>query len=206
MEVPAGTTALLLPQRPALLAAYLNGERITPQNGRIQFPALNFRERPVLALQMKGAGELNEFLRFESGETEYHLGSWTETGLTHYTGNAAYERDFELAPQLRGNQILLDCGQVGVAAEVFLNGQKAGTRLWTPFSIDVTTFLKPGKNHLRIVVTNASDAAMRAAPDLKSYQEIGRPVPYLDSIDINGLIGPVQLVPIREVKMSTPIH
>jgi len=203
VEVPAGTRSLLLPQRPAHLAAYLNGEKITPQNGRIQFPALNFHERPVLALQMKGAGRLDDFLRFESGETKYHLGSWTRTGLTYYTGTATYERDFELAPQLRGNQILLDCGEVGVAAEVYLNGQKVGTRLWKPFSLDVTKFLKPGKNHLRIVVTNASDAGVRAVPDLKSYLEIGRTVPYLDVIDINGLIGPVRLVPYREVKIST---
>jgi len=215
VEVPAGTRALLLPQRPALLAAYLNGEKITPRDGRIQFPELNFRERPVLALQMTGGGGLNGFLRFESGETEYHLGSWTRTGLTYYTGIATYERDFELAPQLRGNQILLDCGEVGVAAEVFLNGQKVGTRLWKPFSFDVTKFLKPGKNHLRIVVTNESDAAMRAVPDFKRYleiEELGKVFldhttsPYLDVIDINGLIGPLRLLPYREVKLSTQTH
>jgi hypothetical protein len=215
VDVPAGTTALLLPHRPALQAAYLNGKKITLGEGRIQFPELDFRERPTLVLQMAGADELNDFLRFESGETQYHLGSWTRTGLTYYAGTATYERDFELAPDFRGDQILLDCGEVGVAVEIFLNGQKVGTRLWKPYSVDVTKFIKPGRNHLQIMVTNESDAAMRATPDFKSYQEtqdlvdvfLGYgTVPYMDAIDINGLIGPVRLVPYREVTLSAQTH
>ncbi len=212
VEVPAGTKAFLLPQRTALVAAYLNGKKINPNNGRIQFPQLDFRRRPVLALQMTGGGKLDEFLRFESGETEYHLGSWTGTGLSYYSGSATYERDIVLAPELRGSQILLDCGEVGAVAEVFLNGSKVGTRLWKPFSFDLTKFLNPGKNHLRIVVTNESDAAMRAVPDFKRYLEMQdmtkgflsyQPAPYMDVIDVNGLIGPVELVPYRNVKLST---
>jgi hypothetical protein len=94
-----------------------------------------------------------------------------------------------------------------------LNGQKVGTRLWKPYSIDVTNFLKPGRNHLQIAVTNASDAAMRAVPDSKRYLEIEElgeiylgyktAVPYLDVVDMNGLIRPVRLVPYRAVKLST---
>jgi hypothetical protein len=94
-----------------------------------------------------------------------------------------------------------------------LNGKEVGTRLWKPFSVDVTHFLQPGRNHLQIVVTNESDAAMRAVPDFKRYLEIGdlgeiflgynNTVLYLDVIDPNGLIGPVRLLPYREVVLRT---
>ena len=78
----------------------------------------------------------------------------------------------------------------------------------------MTKFLKPGRNQLRIVVTNASDAAVRAIPDFKRYLELQElsgtflsyAPPYTDSIDLNGLIGPVRLVPYREVKLSTQTH
>ena len=107
---------------------------------------------------------------------------------------------------------MLDCGQVGVAAEISLNGQKVATRLWEPFSVDVSQYLKPGKNRLKIIVTNSSDAATRAVPDFKRFlqlEDLGRtylpynPAPYMDVIDRNGLIGPIRLIPYQEVRLST---
>jgi hypothetical protein len=209
--VPAGTKALLLPAKLTVGSAYVNGKKVMPQNGRIRLANLDFREPQVLALKMAGVSELESFLRFETGETDYHLGSWTRTGLSYYVGSASYERDFDLAPQLAGNQILLDCGDVGVALEIQLNGQKAGTRLWEPYSLDVTKFLKPGRNHLKITVTNASDGTMRGVPDFRRYLELldltgvflSSPGPFMDVIDLNGLIGPVRLLPYRDAQLST---
>jgi hypothetical protein len=211
VEVPAGTKALLLPAKLTVGSAYVNGKKVMPQNGRIRLANLDFREPQVLALKMAGVSELESFLRFETGETDYHLGSWTRTGLSYYVGSASYERDFDLAPQLAGNQILLDCGDVGVALEIQLNGQKAGTRLWEPYSLDVTKFLKAGRNHLKITVTNASDGPMRGVPDFRRYLELldltgvflSSPGPFMDVIDLNGLIGPVRLLPYREAQLST---
>jgi hypothetical protein len=78
---------------------------------------------------------------------------------------------------------------VGVVAEVWLNEQKVGERIWEPFSINVTRFLRPGANRLKIVVTNTSDA-LRTNPDR------------MQVIDMNGLLGPVRLIPYRKTQFT----
>jgi hypothetical protein len=69
-------------------------------------------------------------------------------------------------------------------------------RLWEPFVMDVSSFLKPGNNRLKFIVTNASDAAKRAIPDFQRYLEleevrgtfISYSPPYMDVIDLNALL------------------
>jgi hypothetical protein len=213
VEVPPGTTALRLPSRPSVQAIYLDGQPVRIEGAdRIHFPKLDYRQRPVLAIKLAAKDELIDFLRFDAGETEFHLGSWTRTGLNYYSGAASYEQEFDLDPQLQGKQVLLDFGQVGVAAEVWLNDHKVGERLWRPFVMDISSFLRPGRNRLKFIVTNASDAAKRGIPDFQRYLEleelrgsfISYSPPYMDTIDLNGLLGPVQLIPQRQVTLSIP--
>jgi hypothetical protein len=84
---------------------------------------------------------------------------------------------------------------------VWINGKKAGERVWAPFRFDVGGMLKSGRNHVRVAVTN-SDANARAFPTEERFQERTRPpvggisnaaAVYLDTLRLNGLIGPVRL-------------
>ena len=156
----------------------MNGVETKPAMGRVAV-------RPgTLALRLPAGEELIAPLRFAVGETVYHLGPWTRTGLANYSGSASYERTFTLAAAMRGKQVWLDLGEVGVAAEVWVNGVKAGERVWKPFRFDVTKLLRPGENRLRIVVAN-SDANARAVANQRQL---------LGAIDLNGLHGPVRLL------------
>ena len=47
-----------------------------------------------------------------------------------------------------------DLGDVHECAEIWINGRLAGTRIWPPYRVDVTEFLRPGENEMRIVVSN----------------------------------------------------
>jgi len=60
-------------------------------------------------------------------------------------------------------------GPVREAAEVYVNGQRAGVVWHPPCTIDVTTMLKTGRNELRIVVGNTAinSLASRALPDYR---------------------------------------
>ncbi len=60
-------------------------------------------------------------------------------------------------------------GPVREAAEVFVNGQRAGVVWHPPYTLDMSVFLKPGKNELRIVVGNTAINSMagRALPDYR---------------------------------------
>jgi hypothetical protein len=81
--------------------------------------------------------------------------------------------------------LLLDCGQVGVAAEVWINGTNVGARSWAPYVFDVTAQMKPGRNEIKVSVVN-SEGNSRA---------VGASIDNLENIDLDGWHGPARLVP-----------
>ena len=213
VEVPPGTGSFLVPARPAEVAVYLNGTRVQPDSaGRVTFPTLDFDRPNSIALRLPADQELEDYLYFQSGTTEYRLGSWTWTGLTFYSGEAVYEKEFDLDPRLAGARVMLDLGAVGLTAEVWLNGQKVGTRLWEPLELEVSDQLRAGRNRLQIAVTNA-DASRRGEASVERMIE-GRfdlwrygwrgwyAPPYMGAIDRNGLLGPLRLIPFEEVSLD----
>ena len=83
------------------------------------------------------------------------LGSWTEDEtLKDFYGTVSYETNFEIDLE-DAKTILLDMGAVGEQAEVTVNGEYVGYRLWAPYVLDLTDFVQNGKNSLRIEVTNS---------------------------------------------------
>ena len=205
IPIPPGTRALMLPKSPPIRSIYVNGKAVEPQNGRVPFPALDWQAPNVVALVTKGSDELLDYPVFEPGTTRYKLGSWTGTGLASFSGEAIYERSFRVDPGLTGKRIELDCGEVGVTAEVWVNGKQVDDRVWEPFRFDITAYLHPGENRLRIAVTN-SDANERAEADPERYIHRralpgGRALPMLDTLTLNGLLGPVRLVPYLDVDL-----
>jgi beta-glucuronidase len=83
--------------------------------------------------------------------------SWpVDAGYEKYIGHALYQRDFD-APEIRKGQVVrLHFDAVYDVAQVWLNGKYLGTHEggYTAFEFDVTSLLKPGKNHLLIEVDN----------------------------------------------------
>jgi Glycosyl hydrolase 2 galactose-binding domain-like len=207
--VPPGTRALRLPSTLKFRAVYLNGKPITTTtDGRVELGRLDGNHPKIIALVTSAADELEDDLEFEAGKSTYQLGSWTWTGLSSFSGEASYEKSFRLEPNLEGKRIELDLGRVGVTAEVWVNGKRVGERVWEPYRQDVTEYLHAGENHLRIAVTN-SDSNRRAEADPMRYMERkqlpgGGAVVYMDTLSLNGLLGPVQLVPYDKVDLRIP--
>ena len=126
------------------------------------------------------------------------LDSWTDSGLSHYSGAAVYETQFEFTGAAR--KLMLDLGEVGVAAEVWLNGEHAGARAWRPFRFDITRLVRP-HNTLKIRVAN-SDAGWQSQGDtiyprgswgLNFRTERDR----LKTLRPNGLEGPVRIIAVE---------
>ncbi len=135
---------------------------------------------------------------FDTQPSPFTLQSWTDSALANYSGTALYETNFELPSIARGQELFLDLGEVGVAAEVWLNGRPAGTRVWRPFRFDITRMIRTGRNELRIRVAN-SDAGWQSQGDtiypkgswgLHYQTERDR----LQTIRPNGLEGPVRIL------------
>ena len=79
-------------------------------------------------------------------------GAWADAGLGSYSGAVSYRRRIELDPASR--RVELDLGIVRGTAEVHLNGEHAGTRIWSPYRFDLTDLARPGTNDLEVTVCN----------------------------------------------------
>lgn len=153
------------------------------------------------------------------------LHSWSEDPtFKYYSGQASYLRTFVLSVQdLRsGSSGVLDFGQgtpieepsplpqhsmrayyegpVREAAEIYVNGERAGFVWRPPYAIDVTRFLKAGENTLRIIVGNTAinSLAGRALPTYRLLnQRYGKRFEPQDMVNLealpSGILGAVRL-------------
>ena len=74
-----------------------------------------------------------------------------------------------------------------LAAEQLIH-RHAGTLVWRPYELDISKLVRPGVNKVKILVTN-TEANQRA---------VGTRRGILAGIDIDGLEGPVRLIPMKE--------
>ena len=77
-----------------------------------------------------------------------------DPAIRQFAGTAVYQRSFELRERETQPAVVLALGKVGVIATVLVNGEEAGTVWTTPWEIDITSHVHPGKNELTIHVAN----------------------------------------------------
>jgi beta-galactosidase len=85
-------------------------------------------------------------------------------GTGFYVGHGWYRKQLDLPASSRGKRITLEFDGVFQDAVIWVNGQKAGRHVggYTGFSIDITPYVKPGRNLLAVHVNNEWNA--RVAP------------------------------------------
>ncbi len=134
------------------------------------------------------------------------LTSWTKhsiDGVKYFSGTATYTKEIDAPASWfkPGAKVLLDLGEVKEMAEVSVNGKPLGI-LWKPlFQLDVTSTLKPGRNHLEIKITNlwvnrlVGDRQPSAEKKYTfiTFQHFTKDTPLRDS----GLLGPVRLLAVN---------
>jgi len=186
LEVPPGCVAVVPPALPSSFRMFLNGAEIRSEGGA----PVDIRDRlaagkNVLAVIAKRGEPLTHPVEFITGFTPFRLKPWTRTGLINFSGTAVYEKEFSVSGSYAGKKLVLDCGLVSSVAEVAVNGRRAGEAVWRPYRVDITKLVRPGVNRLPIRVTNTK--ANRRA--VGTYRRI------LKNIDVDGLEGPVEIVP-----------
>ena len=131
------------------------------------------------------------------------LKSWTKNdnfGVKYFSGTAIYKKTIMVDRKwfIGGSKLLIDLGEVKNIAELFVNGKSQGTLWKTPFCLDVTKSLRPGKNILEVKVTNLW--VNRLIGDLQP--EVKQKITYttMDFYRANspllpsGLLGPVRII------------
>ena len=84
------------------------------------------------------------------------LGSWREQGWPFYAGAVSYEQEFVVSS---GSNM---CYEVqlgkwaGTVAELSVNGESAGIIAFQPYSLDITNWIRPGKNRISVKVIGSN--------------------------------------------------
>lgn len=122
---------------------------------------------------------------------ETPLAPWREWGLAAFSGFVDYDKTFSVDAVV-GDE-MLDLGQVKHVAEVWVNGQSVGRRMWPPFRFAIGHALKNGPNTIRVRVGNLIANVMNAFDRKGKLRDI-QGVPHCTEADLeSGLFGPVSI-------------
>ena len=93
---------------------------------------------------------------------EIQTGSWAEQGYPYFSGCMEYIQYVDIDEGfVKGRRCFLDAkNNIREYAEVFVNGKHVDTRIWLPFRVDITDFLKTGKNEITLRVRNTPKNVM----------------------------------------------
>lgn len=83
--------------------------------------------------------------------------NWSELGLRYYKGLAWYRQAVTIPESEAGKRLFLWFGGVDESARIWVNGKLVGTSprsAFTPFEVDATEALRPGKNQIAVCVAN----------------------------------------------------
>lgn len=86
-------------------------------------------------------------------------GSWTPQGYPFYSGNMIYKAAIE-KPASEGKAFLKLTRPSGILYKVKINGTEAGKILWRPFELEISKYLKDGRNELEITVVSSRQNSM----------------------------------------------
>ena len=191
MNIPVGAKSVIVPSYMLGKEIWLNDKKIkvtdslinlAPESKLLSF-VLNRKDEKVTVAPFK----------FTVGtEENKKLASWYTYGLQQYTGFLEYETSITIDDA--SSSVFLDLGEVKYMAEVFVNDQSVGARLWPPFKFDISNTLKRGENKIKIKIGNLIANEMWMKEDLGKLRTWGwKGIPDLNQYDA-GLFGPVKLI------------
>jgi hypothetical protein len=187
-QTPPGATAIYLPVD-GEVRLWVDGNEAAVVEGAIKqatlgdAPAASRRAvlRVVPADNLSGGAVFAGPVSYEIGAGRIQPGPWAAQGLDAYSGAVRYQTEFPLEA-LPGGQLILDLGRVRGTAEVTVNGQPVGVRVWSPYRFDITAAAGPGQNTVEVLVCNT------LAPYLRAVS----PTHYVfPGQEVSGLLGPV---------------
>jgi hypothetical protein len=118
---------------------------------------------------------------YEIGAGRIRPGEWSAQGLDAYSGGVRYTTELAL-DALPTGRLILDLGRVRGTAEVTVNGQPCGVRVWSSYRFDITAAAQPGQNTVEVLVCNT------LAPYLRAVS----PTHYVfPGQEVSGMLGPV---------------
>ncbi len=187
IDVVPNAEYLMMPGLDKNAKIWIDGEKISIQNEKV---ILSEDAKVVVIKNSEDATGLTESAKFYcSGSSETKLISWLDMGLRRFTGFVDYETTFNTSSDK--SSVTIDLGKVRYMAEVWLNDEKIGERLWSPFTFKGKSN-KSGENKLRVRIGNLMANEMGGKDDLGELRHWGWQAPPDSSFEA-GLFGPVEI-------------
>jgi len=127
-------------------------------------------------------------------------------GIRYFSGIASYAKDVELSQEtIDQGEIAVDLGEVYNLAEVWVNGELAGTAWKPPYRVDITDYVAAGSNEIEIKSVNTwvNRLIGDAQPGLSDDEKITLTTRDFyqadDPLVPSGLLGPVKIIHITEM-------
>ena len=113
--------------------------------------SLNRTTRPPFMF-ITGSFTLSVFADItDAREENIHSGNWAKQGYKFFAGTASYKTSVNVDKEFKKAELIVDTRDV---AEVYVNGEYAGRRMWAYENVDITKQLKQGENEIEIRVTS----------------------------------------------------
>jgi hypothetical protein len=121
----------------------------------------------------------------------------SDPAIRYFSGVSTYRSTFSVPRAPRGVRTWLDLGKVGDVAEVRVNGKRVGTAWKTPYRLDISAGVHPGRNQIEVRVANlwVNRLVGDAQPGAKRIAYTTLPT-YTAKAPLrpSGLIGPVTIL------------
>lgn len=186
-KAPPGARSMRMAVK-GIVRVFVDGQEVALGSDGTYRLLMPEKERRTVAVRVETelgfheAAAVLEPISFEVGKGRMGLGPWKDWGLSCYSGGIAYEKTFTI--ESSDGEWWLDLGKVRGTAEVWLNGEKVGVRVWAPFRFNLTGKVREGENRLSIIVYST----------LGPHFSEAIPTPYLFAEQrLAGLFGPVKL-------------
>lgn len=119
------------------------------------------------------------------------LFDWKDNEKTKFNSeDGFYSASFTLEKIQKEKRYFIDLGKVYYVAQLRINGNDAGKRLFAPYRLDITSLLKEGNNTIEVVVTTTrrngfTGEAVKGNPMYSQFKNKGK------ILVPSGLLGPV---------------
>ena len=91
--------------------------------------------------------------KIETGKGQIPAGDWSRMGvLHHYSGGIRYGQTFDLTARQAEGRVILDLGEVIATCELLINSRPAGVLINSPFTTDISEYVKQGANRIEVLV------------------------------------------------------
>lgn len=202
VRIPTGADRILKPCISGAAVCYLDGKKISWEQGGKDLQKNHGLQTLTITVRAEAKNDgLLAPVSVVMRPYRMNLMDWSHNGIPWFSGRCKYTNTFFV--NLSGNRYMLDLGKVNFCAEIWINRRLTAVKIWSPYRIDVSEYLRDGENEVTIVVANlASNERRHMLVD--EGQALGWNRYWNeDNMDrdsqnyVSGLLGPVRLIEVN---------